>query len=160
MDIKEILKDFKVPKSIIKKVFPPKTCVSIKENNLIQITGVNVIQPFSLPKEINLGDVDIKQIDPSNYLELTLDGEKIDISPQAINFGEFLDTMKIIVKGEALTIDALLKGTAGGKNIAMGDGFSIEFKMPPSFMEKLTPGKHVLKIDSEQIPNIELEFTI
>ncbi|MHA1724300.1 MAG: hypothetical protein ACTSXH_05595 [Promethearchaeota archaeon] len=160
MDIKEFIKDLKIPKSIIKKVFPPKKCVSLKENDLIQITGVNVIQPFSLPKEINLGDVDIKQLDPSNYLELSLDGEKIDISPQAINFGEFLDTIKISIKSATLTLDDFLKGTAGGKNIAMGDEFSVEFKMPSAFMEKLTPGKHVLKIDSEQIPSIELEFQI
>lgn len=160
VDFKEILKDFKVPKSIIKKVFPPKKCVSIKDDNSIEITGINVIQPFSLPKEINIGDIDIKSIDPSNYLDLLLDGEKVNISKDEIDFGEVLDNIKLNLKGESYSVEEILQGKAGGKTVAMGDSFSINLKMPEKFMAKLIPGKHDLKVESENFPNIEIEFQI
>ncbi len=160
VDFKDVIKDFKVPKSIIKKVFPPKKCVSIKGGNVIEITGINVIQPFSLPKEINIGDRDIKSIDPSQYLDLYLDGEQVNISKEAVNFGEIINSMKLNIKGGSFSVEDILQGKAGGKNVAMGDNFSIDIKMPESFMGKLTPGKHDLKIESESFPNIDLEFNI
>ena len=160
VDFKEILKDFKIPKSIIKKVFPPKKCVSIKDDNSLEITGVNVIQPFSLPKEINIGDIDIKSIDPSHYLDLLLDGDKVGISKDEIDFGEVLDNMKLNLKGESYSVEDILTGKAGGKLVAMGDSFSINLKMPEKFMAMLIPGKHNLKVESENFPNIEIEFQV
>jgi len=83
-DLKD-LKDFKVPTAMIKKVFPPKISVFTVDTtgdgkaDSVKLVGLNVIAPFGVPAKEDLGDINVDNIDPSEYGKLLLDGEEIDI---------------------------------------------------------------------------------
>lgn len=51
-------------------------------------------------------------------------------------------------------------GKASGKAIAMGDTLKVLLKFEQSDLEKLTEGKHMLKIEIENIPSLEINFEL
>ena len=132
---------FKFPAFLIKKIFPPKKAVSTVDT-------------------IDLGDFNIDDFDISDYGEILLDDEPLDVSKQNINLQSIRDRVKISHKGEFYTIDEILGGKVGGKTIAMGDSLTIIIKLDDEDIGKLTEGKHTLKIEAESIPSLEISFEL
>ncbi len=160
MDIKEFIMSLKIPSFLIKKILPPKKSFYTLDSGLVQIKAVNVVQPFMLPEKIELGDFDIKEFNPSEYAKLILDGEEIDISKGSTNLKAILESFKIYFKGESYSIEEILGGKAGGITIAMGDSITVLIKLDDKYFKKLTEGKHVLKIESDKIPKVEINFEL
>ncbi|MFX1453398.1 MAG: hypothetical protein ACFFCM_21365 [Promethearchaeota archaeon] len=162
----EDLKNFKVPSTMIKKLFPPKKSVFTVDTNgdgkadSVKIVALNVLAPFSIPAREDLGDIDVEEIDPSEYGKLFLDGEEIDISKNSANINLIKESIRIYHKGESFTFDDAFGGKMGGKTIAMGDEIVVVFKLDESFISKLTEGKHTLGVNSEKIPNVEISFEL
>jgi hypothetical protein len=157
---------FKLPAFLIKKIFPPKKSVSTVDTNgdgkadSIQLMALNVIQPFTIPENIDLGEFDIEDFDLSDYGGVLIDGEPLDISKQQINLQAIRERVKVYHKGECYTIDDLLGGKAGGKTIAMGDSLTILIKLDAQDLAKLTEGKHSLTVEAENIPSLEINFEL
>ena len=159
-------KDFKLPSFMIKKIFPPKKCLFTVDINgdgkadAVQIKILNVIQPFSVPEKIELGDIDIDEVDPSEYGKLLLDDESIDISKDSSNINLLKESLRVQLKGETANFKEILSGKFGGKTFAMGDSIDVVFKLDDSFLAKLTEGKHTLTVVSDKIPTVEINFEL
>jgi len=157
---------FRLPPFLIKKIFPPKKSVSTVDTtgdgkaDRIQIKAINVIQPFTIPEEIDLGDFDIDDFDLTEYGAVLLDDEPIDISKEKVNLNALKDRISVYHKGIHYTLDDVLGGKVGGKVIAMGDTLTILLKLETSDLEKLTEGKHMLKIEIEGMPSLEINFEL
>ncbi len=157
---------FKIPTFLIKKIFPPKKSVYTVDTtgdgkiDSIQIIGLNVIQPFTIPENIDLGNFDIEDFDLSDYGVILLDEEPLDVSKQSINLQAIRERIKVYHKGESYTIDEILGGKAGGKTIAMGDKLTILIKLNQEDLNKLTEGRHTLTIEAENIPTLEINFEL
>lgn len=158
-------------KVLIKKIFPSKKCVSTLDTtgngkaDSIQIKALNVVIPFVVPENIEIGDFnlqdfDINTIDVSKYAKIYLDDELLTLTKENIN----LDTIKeriMIYHGEQLfKLNDILDGKLSGRTIALGDSVSIILKLDESSLEKLTEGKHIFKIESELITGLEIDFEL
>ena len=64
------------------------------------------------------------------------------------------------MKGNKYTIDDLLRGKAGGMLIAMGDTITLLIKLGEPDINKLNEGKHIFKINADNIPNLEIPFEL
>jgi len=157
---------FKIPGFLIKKIFPPKKSVSTVDTNgdgkadSIQIVALNVVQPFTIPENIDLGDFDVEDFDLTDYGEVLLDDELLDLSTQQVNLQAIRERVKVYHKGESYTVDEILGGKAGGKTIAMGDKLTVIIKLDGKDLSKLTEGKHTLRIEAENIPTLEIGFEL
>ena len=71
-DLKD-LKDFKVPTAMMKKIFPPKKSVFTVDTtgdgkvDSIKLVAINVIAPFGIPAKADLGNINVDEIDASEY---------------------------------------------------------------------------------------------
>ncbi len=157
---------FRLPPFLIKKIFPPKKSVSTVDTtgdgkaDKIQIKAINVIQPFTIPDNIDLGDFDINDFDLTDYGAVLLDDEPIDISKEKLNLNVIKERIALYHKGSRYTLDDVLGGKVGGKTIALGDSLVILLKLEESDLEKLTEGKHMLKIEIENMPTLEINFEL
>ena len=164
-DLKDI-KDFKIPTPLIKKIFPPKKSVFTVDTtgdgkvDSVKLVALNVIAPFGIPAKEDLGNINVDEIDASEYGKLLLDGEVIDISKNTNNVDLIKESLRIYHKNESFSFDDALGGNFGGRTIAMGDQVIVVFKLDESFLAKLTEGKHTLSVESEKIPNIEIGFEL
>ena len=162
----EDLKNLKVPTAMIKKLFPPKKSVFTVDTtgdgkaDMIKIVSLNLFAPFEIPAKEDLGDINVDEIDPSEYVKLLLNGDKIDISKGAPNVELIKQSLRIHHKGDSFTFDDLLGGKMGGRTIAMGDEITVTFKLDESLLAKLTEGKHTIGVESDKIPNIEIGFEL
>ncbi len=166
VDIKEFIKTFKVPQALIKKILPPKKSISTVDTSgngkadSIQIKILNVVQPFKIPEDLGLGNINIDEIDPSAYAKLLLDGETLDISKGSGNVDVIKNSLKIHHKGDTFSFEDILSNKLGGRTIAMGDSISVLLKLEEIYLDKLTEGKHVLKLDSDKLPKVEINFEL
>ena len=157
---------FKIPTFLIKKIFPPKKSVFTVDTtgdgkaDSLQIIGLNVIQPFTIPENIDLGDFDLEDFDLNDYGQVLLDEEPLDLSKQKINIQAIRESLKVYHKGESYKIDEILGGKAGGKTIAMGDKLTILIKLDEADLNKLTIGKHTITIEAENIPTLDINFEL
>lgn len=157
---------FKLPAFLIKKIFPPKKVAATVDTtgdgkaDALRIKALNMIQPFTIPETVELGDFDINDFDLSDYGEILLDDEPLDISKDNVNMNFVRDNITIYHKGDAYTIEDILAGKAGGKTIAMGDALTIILKLEDQYLAELTEGKHTVTIDVESIPTITVGFQL
>lgn len=162
----EDLKNLKVPTAMIKKLFPPKKSVFTVDTtgdgkaDMIKIVALNLFAPFEIPAKADLGDINVDEIDPSEYVKLFLNGDKIDISKGSPNVELIKQSLRILHKGDSFSFDNALDGKMGGRTIAMGDQITVMFKLDESFLAKLTEGKHTIGVESDKIPNIEIGFEL
>ena len=162
----EDLKNMKVPTAMIKKLFPPKKSVYTVDTNgdgkadSVKLVALNVLMPFGIPAKEDIGDVNVDDIDPSEYGKLLLNGEEIDISKNSLNINKIKDSLRVYHKGDSFSFSDALGGKMSGRTIAMGDEIAVVFKLDESLLAKLTEGKHTFSIESTKIPNIEISFEL
>ena len=163
--------DLSAFKVLIKKIFPPKKCVYTLDTtgngkaDSVQITALNVIIPFVVPENIEIGDFniqnfDMNDIDISNYVTIYLDNELLNLSKENVNLDAIQERLMISHGGELFTLNNILEGKLSGRTIALGDKISVIIKLDESSLEKLTEGKHIFKIESDVITGIEILFEL
>ena len=156
---------------LIKKIFPPKKCVSTVDTSgdgkvdALVIQAVNVVMPFQFPEEIELRDVGMKgfngkDFDLSKYGKLLLDGERINISKEAISPESLQKRFFVYHKGESFSYEEIMKGGFGGRTVALGDEINFLFRLEDDALARFTEGKHVLMIDAENVLTLELTFEL
>jgi hypothetical protein len=156
---------------LIKRLFPPKESVYTIDTtgdgkaDSLQIKIKNLIIPFSVPENIELGDFDLNSIDINNfnlsqYVTLYLDDNPINIPKESINIEKLKSQFKIYHKGESFDLDDILEGKFGGRMINLGDTVSVLLKLNTSILENLGEGKHVFKIESDLISNFIIDFEL
>ncbi len=163
--------DLSAFKVLIKKIFPPKKCVFTLDTtgngkaDSVQIRALNVIIPFVVPENIEIGDFNIKtfdmnDIDISNYAKIYLDNELLNFSKDNVNLDTIQERIMIYHGGELFTLNNILEGKFSGRTIALGDKVSIILKLDESSLTKLIKGKHTFKIESDLFNGIEINFEL
>ncbi|MFW9882336.1 MAG: hypothetical protein ACFFG0_55450 [Candidatus Thorarchaeota archaeon] len=131
----------------------------------IQIKAINLLLPFAVPENIEIGDFDLKSFDLENfnfseYVTLSLDDKPINISKNSVNFDTIRDRILIYHKGESFKLDDIIKGKLRGRSIALGDSISILIKLDKDSLNTLTEGEHFFKIDSDYLSNFTINFEL
>lgn len=163
--------DISALKVLIKKIFPPKSSVFTvdttgdKTPDSILIKALNIIMPIEIPNEIELGgfstnDFDLNTFDLSEYGKIYLDNERIIISKDEFEIDKLKTRFIIRHKDERFTIDDIINGKLGGRLIALGDTIDILIKLDKNALNKFTEGNHALKLESELIPVLEINFEL
>ena len=156
---------------LIKKIFPPKKCVFTVDTtgngsaDSMQIKVVNIIMPFKVPEKIKLGDYNVKDFDMNDFdlserVKILLDDEPINLSKESVNREEIQKRFLIYHGGQSFRIDEILGGKFSGRTIAMGDSITILIKLDNDALKRLTEGKHVLIIEGESVPKLEINFEL
>jgi len=163
--------DLSALKVLFKKIFPPKKSIYTVDSNgdgktdSVLIKALNVILPFEIPKEIELGgfrtkDFDLKNFELSDYGKIFLDDQPITISKTDFDVEKLKERFLIYHKGESFTIDDVIKGNFGGRIIALGDSINILIKMDAEGLKRFSEGKHKFTFESELIPKFEFNFEL
>lgn len=153
-----------LPPYLIKKIFPPKECVTLVDTtddgqpDSILLSAINWIMPFSIPDTIDLGDFDLKSADLSEYGRVLIDGEPLEM----YDIKYLINNASVYFQGIKYTFGTIINGAAAGKTIAVGDKLHILLKIKQEEIDKLKDalGKHELKIEGENIPNIAINFQL
>ncbi|MFW9822244.1 MAG: hypothetical protein ACFFE4_04890 [Candidatus Thorarchaeota archaeon] len=96
----------------------------------------------------------------SEYVTLYLDDNPINIPKEPIDIEKFKDNFIIYHKGESFTFDDIIRGKFSGRMIELGNTISVLFKLNASILENLVEGKHVFRIESEMVSNLEINFEL
>jgi len=163
--------DISALKVLFKKVFPPKKSIYTVDTNgdgradSLLIKALNVIMPFQVPKEIELGgfntkNFDINNFELSDYGKIFLDDVPINVSKKDFNIAKLKDHFTFYLKEERFTIDELLSGKFASRIIALGDTISILIRIDEDGIKKFSEGKHNFKFKSEVIPILEFNFEL
>lgn len=163
--------DLSAFKVLIKKIFPPKDCVFTVDLNgdgspdALLIRALNVVFPFEIPENITLDKLNGKDIKEGNInvgsiLEIYLDGEKIDLSNQAIDNELIQEHFLLIHNDEQFSFLDIFGGKLSGRSIALGDQIDILLKMDKSHFERLKEGSHSFKIESSLFPTLKVNFSL
>ncbi|MFX0080515.1 MAG: hypothetical protein ACFE94_02070 [Candidatus Hodarchaeota archaeon] len=135
------------------------------KGDAIQIKVINLLLPFVVPENIEIGDFDLKSFDLekfnfSEYVKLSIDDKPINISKKSINFETIKDRILIYHKGESFKLDDILEGKIGGRTIELGDSISILIKLDQEALNILTEGEHFFKIESDLVSNFTINFEL
>ena len=163
--------DLSAFKLLIKKIFPPKKSVFTVDTtgdgkgDSIQIKVINLLFPFVVPENIELGDFNLKSFDIHNfdfseYVKLLIDDRPINVSKDSINLEQIKDRFLIYHKGESFELDDILEGKLSGRTIALGDSISILIKLDTESLKVLTEGKHIFKIENDLVSNLIINFEL
>ncbi|MHA2282803.1 MAG: hypothetical protein ACXAC5_18320 [Promethearchaeota archaeon] len=126
---------------------------------------INLLIPFSVPENIELGDFDLKSVDINNfdlseYATLYLDDNPIKISKDSINIENLKSQLTIYHKGKSFDLDDILEGRFTGRLIDLGDTISVLIRLGAKTLENLTEGKHIFKIESDLVSNFIINFEL
>ncbi len=163
--------DLSAFKVLVKKIFPPKESVFTVDTtgdgktDSLQIKVINVIVPFVIPEEIEIGDFKSRDFDPdgfdiSKYGKFILDDKPLNLSKENFNIDDLTNQMLIYHKGESFNINEILEGKLSGRTIPLGDSISILIKLNKDTLEMFNEGKHAFKFESELISNLEIFFEL
>ncbi len=156
---------------MIRKIFPPKKSVYTVDTtgdgkaDSVQIKVLNLIIPFEIPENIEVGDFnlesfDFDSLDLSEYFKILLDDEPINISKDSLSYDTLKNQFLIYHKGELFTVEDILKGELSGRTIALGDSISVLLKLNAETLTNLTEGKHSFKIESDLVSNLIINFEL
>ena len=156
---------------MIRKIFPPKESVYTVDTSgdgkadSVQIKVLNLIIPFEIPNNIEVGDFnlesfDFDSLDLSEYFKIFLDDEPINISKNSTSYNILKDQFLVYHKGETFTVEDILKGKLSGRTIALGDSISVLLKLNEEILTNLTEGKHSFKIESDLVSNLIINFEL
>jgi len=126
---------------------------------------LNLIIPFVIPEEIEIGDFSSKDFDPntlnlSNYGRFILDDKPLTFSKESFNLDNIVDRLLIYHKGKSFNINEILEGSLSGRTIALGDSISVLIKLDENSLEMFTEGEHTFKIESDFVSNLEIIFVL
>jgi len=161
--------DISAFKVLIKKIFPPNKCVFTVDTDgnakidSLQIKFINLLIPFVIPKEIEIGDFNIKKFDPntldlSKYGELYLDDTKLNFSKENVNLDMIKSRLLIYHKGKSFNLDDIIEGKLSGRTINLNDSISLLIKLDDDILKKFTKGTHYFRIESDLVTNLEINF--
>jgi len=131
----------------------------------IQIKALNLLMPFVIPENLEIGDFNLKSFDLHNfdfseYAKLYIDDAPINISKDSLNLETIKDKFLIFHKGVEFRIEDIIKGKFSGRTINFGDTISILIKLDTESLEKLTEGTHYFKIESDMVSNLVINFEL
>jgi hypothetical protein len=152
-------------------MLPPRECVFTVDTtgdgiaDSIQIKVVNLLLPFTIPENIEIGDFklgsfDLDNINISEYVSVFLDDKAINLSKESLNFDTIKDRFLLYHKGESFNFDNILEGQLSGRTINLGDSISILITLNPDTLNHLTEGEHAFKIESDFISNLIINFEL
>jgi hypothetical protein len=158
-------------KVLIKRLFPPKKCVFTVDSNgdgkidSVQIKFINLLIPFVIPKEIEIGDFNIKDLDPTNldvskYGKFFLDDTELNFSKESVNLETLKNRLLLYHKGKSFDVDDIIEGKLSGRTINLNDRISVLIKLEDVTLKKFTKGPHSFKVESELVSNLEINFEL
>ena len=156
---------------MIRKIFPPKESVFTVDTNgdgnvdSIQIKVINLILPFVVPKNLEIGNFNLKSFDLDNfdfseYANLFIDDTQINVSKELFNIETIKDRFLIFHKGVEFKLMDILEGKLSGRTIAYGDTISILIKLDTESLNILTEGIHSFKVESDLVSNLIINFEL
>ncbi len=131
----------------------------------LQIKVLNLIIPFAIPEEIEIGDFRLKDFDSasfdiSQYGKFLLDDSPLDFTKESFNIDNVENRLLIYHKSESFKINDILQGKLSGRLINVGDSISLLIKIDDNTAKKFTKGEHVFRIESDFITNLEITFEL
>ncbi|MFW9820516.1 MAG: hypothetical protein ACFFE5_12965 [Candidatus Thorarchaeota archaeon] len=131
----------------------------------IQIKVLNLIIPFAIPEEIEIGDFSLKDFnstsfDISQYGKFLLDDSPLDFTKESFNIDNVENRLLIYHKGESFKLNDILQGKLSGRLINVGDSISLLIKIDDNTAKKFTEGEHAFRIESDFITNLEITFEL
>lgn len=158
-------------KVLIKKLFPPKECVFTVDTDgdgnvdSLQIKFINLLLPFVIPKEIQIGDFNLNDFNPedldfSKYGKFYLDNVELNFSKESLNLDTIKSRILIYHKGDSFNLNDIIEGKFSGRIINLNDTISILIKIDKESLKKFTEGAHYFKIESELISNLLINFEL
>ncbi|NVM37463.1 MAG: hypothetical protein HWN81_17845 [Candidatus Lokiarchaeota archaeon] len=156
---------------MIKKLFPPKKSVFTVDTDgdgrvdSLQIKFINLLVPFVIPEEIEIGDFNIKKLDPnsldlSKYGKFYLDDIQLNFSKENVNLERVKSHILIYHKGESFNLNDIMEGKLSGRTINLNDTISILIKIDEDSLKIFTDGAHHFKIESDLVSNLLISFEL
>ena len=156
---------------MIKKIFPPNKSIFTVDTDgdakpdSLQIKFINLLIPFVIPEEIEIGDFNIKKFDPntldlSNYGKFFLDDTELNFSKDSINLDTIKNRLLIYHKGESFNLNDIMEGKLSGRTVNLNDSISFLIKLDDDAVKKFTKGSHCFKIESDFVSNLEINFEL
>jgi len=163
--------DLSAFKVLIRKLFPPKSSVFTVDTDgngrvdSLQIKFINLLVPFVIPKEIEIGDFSIKNFDPnsldlSKYGKFFLDDIELNFSKENVNVDTIKSHILIYHKGDSFNLNDVMEGKLSGRTINLNDTISIFIKIDEESLKKFTEGAHYFKIESKLVSNLLINFEL
>ena len=128
------------PKYLLQKIFP-KDCLGLVDTSnsgtpdALLIEGINILAPFQMPKNINLGKYTVENVE--KYGTVTLDGVKMNLSSETI-----LSNVYLAIGTQLFSLEEILQGKAAGRQIPIGGSIKLIIKLSSFPGIHLTPGNH------------------
>lgn len=121
--------------------------------------------PFVIPKEIEIGDFNIKELDPtsldvSKYGKFFLDDTELNFSKDNVNLDTIKDRLLIYHKGESFNFDDIMEGKLVGRTINLNDSVSLFLKLENDTLKKFSKGSHSFRIESDLVSNLVINFEL
>jgi hypothetical protein len=131
----------------------------------LQIKVLNLIIPFVIPGEIEIGDFNLKDFnsdsfDISEYGKFLLDDEPLDFTKESFNLDNVANRLQIYHRGESFNINDILEGKLSGRTINLGESISLLIRIDEDTIKKFTEGEHAFKVESDFISNLEITFEL
>jgi hypothetical protein len=156
---------------LIRKLFPPKKSVFTIDTNgdgkadSIQIKVLNLLMPFVIPENLEIGDFNLKSFDfynfdLSEYAKLFIDDTPINISKNSLSMEAIKDKFLLYHKGVEFRVEDIIKGKFSGRTIDLGDTVSVLIKLDSESVKMLTEGTHSFKIESDLVSNLIINFEL
>lgn len=156
---------------LLRKLFPSKKSVftvdttSNGKADSLQIKVLNLIIPFVIPEQIEIGDFSLKEFDSnsfdiSQYGKLLLDDIPLNFTKESFNLDNIKNRLLIYHRGESFNINDVLEGKLSGRTIDLGDSISVLIKIDENSLKMFTEGEHVFKVESDFITNLEIIFEL
>ena len=149
---------------IRKSVFTIDTDGSGRVDSL-QIKFINLLVPFVIPEEIEIGDFNIKKFDPnsldlSKYGKFFLDDVQLNFSKENVNLERVKSRILIYHKKKSFNLNDIIDGKLSGRLIDLNDTISILIKIDEEALKKLSEGAHYFKIESDLVSNLFISFEL
>jgi hypothetical protein len=163
--------DLSAFKVLLRKLFPPKECVYTVDTtgdgktDSLQIKFQNLLIPFVIPEEIEIGDFNIKNYNPndfdlSKYGKFFLDDTQLNFSKESVNLDTIKNRILIYHKGKSFNLDKILEGELSGRTINLNDKIGVLIKLDEDSLKKFTKGAHNFKIESDLVSNLIIQFEL
>lgn len=129
------------------------------------IKVLNLIIPFIIPEEIEIGDFNLKNYDPSDfdlskYGKFFLDDVQLNFSKESIDLDNIKNRILVYHKGESFNLDNIIEGKLSGRTVNINDSISVLIKLDEDSLKKFTKGAHYFKIESDIISNLIIHFEL